>query len=83
MTKCSIVHKYSEDEAKRLLKEGELPANFKLNLDDLEFEDDNGFMTELPSDSDDSDEPGLNLNLSPNHLIKSLLILMKFKSKKV
>ena len=55
-TKCSIIHKYSEDEAKRLLKEGELPANFKLNLDDLEFEGDNGFMMELPSDSDDSDD---------------------------
>ena len=69
-TKCSIVHKYSEDEVKRLLKEGELPANFKLNLDDLEFEDDNGFMTELQVIRDDSDESIRNLNLSQNRLIK-------------
>lgn len=34
--KCSIVHKYTESEAKRLLKDGELPKNFKLNLDDVE-----------------------------------------------
>lgn len=54
-TKCSIIHRYSEDEAKRLLKERELPENFKFNLDELDFDDDNGFMMELPSDSDESE----------------------------
>ena len=45
-SKCSIIHKYSEDEARRLLKEGELPENFKLNLDDFE---------EVNSDEDDAE----------------------------
>ena len=54
-TKCSIIHKYSEDEARRLQKEGELPPNFKLNLDDFEIvedEDENGFIMEQPSASE-------------------------------
>jgi translation initiation factor 1A len=52
-TKCSIIHKYSEDEARRLQKEGELPANFKLNLDDFDVEDeDDGFDMSDPSDSE-------------------------------
>ena len=57
-TKCSIIHKYSEDEAKRLQKEGELPANFKLNLDDFEIMDegDNGFNMSDPSSSDSDSE---------------------------
>ena len=57
-TKCSIIHKYTEDEAKRLQKEGELPENFKLNLDEFENEDeeDNGFMMEQPSDESSSEE---------------------------
>jgi translation initiation factor 1A len=55
-TKCSIIHKYSEDEARRLLKEGELPVNFKLHLDDFEEVGDDDYFAELPSDSDSSDE---------------------------
>ena len=52
-TKCSIIHKYSEDEARRLQKEGELPPNFKLNLDDFDVEDeDDGFDMSDPSDSE-------------------------------
>ena len=52
-TKCSIIHKYSEDEARRLQKEGELPTNFKLNLDDFDVEDeDDGFDMSDPSDSE-------------------------------
>lgn len=52
-TKCSIIHKYSEDEARRLQKEGELPTNFKLNLDDFEEVDgDDGFDMSDPSDSE-------------------------------
>ena len=52
-TKCSIIHKYSEDEARRLQKEGELPANFKLNLDDFDVEDeDDGFDMSDPSESE-------------------------------
>ena len=58
-TKCSIIHKYSEDEARRLQKEGELPPNFKLNLDDFETvedEDESGFIMDQPSDSDSDSE---------------------------
>jgi len=55
-TKCSIIHKYSEDEARRLLKEGELPENFKLNLDN--FEEDgltDDYFSGLPTDSSESE----------------------------
>jgi len=58
-TKCSIIHKYSEDEARRLQKEGELPPNFKLNLDDFEIaedEDESGFIMEQPSASESDSE---------------------------
>ena len=58
-TKCSIIHKYSEDEARRLQKEGDLPSNFKLNLDDFETvedEDESGFIMDQPSDSDSDSE---------------------------
>ncbi len=67
-TKCSIIHKYSEDEARRLLKEKELPPNFKLNLDDFETVEDegeSGFIMEQPSDSDsesESSEEEINLD---------------------
>jgi len=56
-TKCSIIHKYSEDEARRLLKEGELPDNFKLNLDEEEedgVEDD--YFSGQPGDSSTESE---------------------------
>jgi translation initiation factor 1A len=53
-TKCSIVHKYPESDAKRLLKDGDLPDNFKLNLDDFEEESNGDYF--MPHDSDESDE---------------------------
>ena len=61
--KCSIVHKYSEDEARRLLKEGELPPNFKLNLDECEevhSEEDyfGGMPTDSSSEEEDEEEEG-------------------------
>ena len=61
-TKCSIIHKYSEDESRRLLKEGELPENFKLNLDEEEEEgltDD--YFGGQPSDSS-SEEEDINID---------------------
>ena len=36
--KCSIIHKYDSDEAKKLQKEGEFPENIKLESD-CEFND--------------------------------------------
>ena len=51
-TKCSIIHKYSEDEARRLIKEGELPENFKLNLDESEdVNSDEDYFIGMPTDS--------------------------------
>ena len=64
-TKCSIIHKYSEDEARRLLKEGELPENFKLNLDE---EDEDGltddYFSGQPTDSssESEEEEGINID---------------------
>lgn len=64
-TKCSIVHKYSDDEAKRLLNEGELPANFKLNLDELdEGELDVNYFNGQPSDSSDSSDEEEEIDLN-------------------
>jgi len=55
-SKCSIIHKYSEDEARRLHKEGELPENFKLNLDETEEDNsDEDYFTGMPSDSSGSE----------------------------
>ena len=62
-TKCSIIHKYSEDEARRLHKEGELPENFKLNLDEFEEEGvDDYFSSALPSDSSSDEETSIDLD---------------------
>jgi translation initiation factor 1A len=56
-SKCSIIHKYSEDEARRLLKEGELPENFKLNLDESEDVDSGeDYFTGMPTDSSEEEE---------------------------
>jgi len=56
-TKCSIIHKYSEDEARRLIKEGELPENFKLNLDESEEDNsDEDYFTGQPTDSSSEEE---------------------------
>ena len=63
-SKCSIIHKYSEDESKRLQKEGELPDTFKFNLDEFatpDDDDDNGFTLDDPSDSS-SEEDGIDLD---------------------
>ena len=63
-TKCSIIHKYSEDEARRLQKEGELPDNFKFNLDEFDVEDDedSGFVMEQPSGSESESEEEIDLD---------------------
>jgi len=57
-SKCSIIHKYSEDEARRLLKEGELPENFKLNLDESDEEDgvEDDYFSGQPMDSSSEEE---------------------------
>ncbi len=64
-TKCSIIHKYTEDEAKQLKKEGELPENFNLNLDELDnnSDEDNGFIMDQPSDSDSESSSEEDINI--------------------
>ena len=54
--KCSIVHKYSEDESKRLQREGELPENFTLNLDDFNEEIDDRYFIPMSTDEDSESE---------------------------
>ena len=63
-TKCSIILKYSEDEARRLQKEGELPSNFKLTLDEFDIEnEDDGFDMSDPSESEsESSEEEIDLD---------------------
>jgi translation initiation factor 1A len=61
-TKCSIIHKYSADEAKRLQKEGDLPEHIKLNLDDFEEEDDIDYFGGLPSSSGSSSDEEVDLD---------------------
>ena len=62
-TKCSIIHKYSEDEARRLLKESELPENFKLNLDEEEEEGvEDDYFGAMPSDSSSESEDEINID---------------------
>lgn len=56
--KCSIVHKYSESDIRQLRKEGELPDNFKTNLDDFDEIDDSVDPFAGISDSDDSGDSG-------------------------
>lgn len=62
-TKCSIIHKYTEDEAKRLQKEGELPENFKLNLDEIdESGEEDDYFSGQPSDSSSSSEEEVDID---------------------
>ena len=61
-TKCSIIHKYSEDEAKRLQKEGELPDTFKFNLDEFDTPDDEEYSFTMDEPSDSSSEEGIDLD---------------------
>ena len=55
--KCSIIHKYDSDEAKKLHKEGEFPENIKLEseseFNDYTMNDMISFEYENPSDSEE------------------------------
>jgi len=57
--KCSIVHKYDEDEAKKLQQQGHFPESIKLEseTDFAEYTEDNMLTFEYgnPSDSEDDD----------------------------
>ena len=53
--KCSILHKYEENEKIKLLKGGHLPKEFKLEEDNMNLDEDNYFSYDI-SDSDDEKE---------------------------
>jgi translation initiation factor 1A len=52
--KCSIIHKYDIDEAKRLQREGEFPDTVNLD-EENSFNTDNDFKFDYDTGSDDSD----------------------------
>lgn len=53
--KCSIIHKYDIDEARRLQKEGEFPDTINLD-EENDFNTDDNFEFNYDSGSDDSDD---------------------------
>ena len=55
--KCSIIHKYDIDEAKRLQREGEFPDTVNLDEENT-FNTDNDFKFDYGAGSDSSDEDG-------------------------
>ena len=59
--KCSIIHKYAEDEVSKLINKKEIPSNFKVSLeDDFNDENDNYFdysqISSSESDNEDDEE---------------------------
>ena len=50
--KCSIVHKYEEDDVQKLIKQDEFPKNINLNGDNS-FSDDVQFSFDMPSDDEE------------------------------
>lgn len=55
--KCSIIHKYAEDEVSKLINKKEIPSNFKVSLeDDFNDENDNYFDYSQISSSSESDD---------------------------
>ena len=55
--KCSIIHKYAEDEISKLINKKEIPSNFKVSLeDDFNDENDNYFDYSQISSSESDDE---------------------------
>lgn len=54
-SKCSIIHKYEEDEVQKLKIQGEFPKNIKLD-EENEFSDDVQFSFDMPSDDEEKQE---------------------------
>lgn len=54
-SKCSIIHKYEEDEVQKLKIQGEFPKNIKLD-EENEFSDDVQFSFDMPSDDEEKRE---------------------------
>lgn len=54
-SKCSIIHKYDEDEVQKLKSQEEFPKNINLD-EDNEFSDDVNFSFDLPPDDEEEEE---------------------------
>jgi len=63
--KCSILHKYEDNEKSKLLKGGHLPKEFKLEEDNINLDEDNYFSYDI-SDSDDEKESSLDEKVNKN-----------------
>jgi len=54
--KCSIIHKYADDEVSKLINKKEIPPNFKVSSEE-DFNEDNYFdYSQIPESSSDEEE---------------------------
>ena len=58
-TKCSIIHKYDEDEVLRLKNENEFPPNITLENENEYEQETDYFDYDLPSDNENEDDINL------------------------
>ena len=65
--KCSILHKYEDNEKSKLLKGGHLPKEFKLEDDSINLDEDNYFSYDI-SDSDDEKESSSDERVNENNV---------------
>ena len=65
--KCSILHKYEDNEKSKLLKGGHLPKEFKLEEDNINLDEDNYFSYDI-SDSDDEKESSSDERVNENNV---------------
>ena len=54
--KCSILHKYEDNEKSKLQKGGHLPKEFKLEEDNMNLDEDNYFSYDISDSDDEGDE---------------------------
>ena len=57
-TKCSIIHKYENDEVQKLKSQNEFPNNINLEEDNPFNENDVSFSFDMPSDDEEEKEKG-------------------------
>ena len=54
--KCSILHKYEDNEKNKLQKGGHLPKEFKLEEDNMNLDEDNYFSYDISDSDNEGDE---------------------------
>ena len=54
--KCSILHKYEDNEKSKLQKGGHLPKEFKLEEDNMNLDEDNYFSYDISDSDNEGDE---------------------------